>query len=281
MSAKKLIKQISESLGFDIRRKLSVDADECLYSEQRKNNSIYVNIGAGGFYHRYWTNLDKDNDFYRKIQSQTLYKSYDITSLSPLPFEDSSVDIFYTSHTIEHINDKCAEFLFRDVFRCLKKNGVFRVTCPDMELQYNAYARSDPTFWPQPSPWHTYSNTIEERFLEHFATCLTPRNIKKFALETKFAFDPKEFHNLIATTEPSAFFNFICNFIPKDINSVFPEGHCNWFSHTKLTDMLQNAGYTDVQRSGFGQSLEPKLRRTDLFDSTCPEFSLYVEAYKK
>jgi hypothetical protein len=43
---------------------------------------------------------------------------------------------------------------------------------------------------------------------------------------------------------------------------------------------LEQAGFTDIIRSGYGQSRCPVLRNTRFFDSTHPKHSIYVEARK-
>ena len=59
-----------------------------------------------------------------------------------------------------------------------------------------------------------------------------------------------------------------------------PGFHINWFTEEKIRKMLKIAGFTGLFRSGWGQSTNPILRNTDLFDTTHPEMSLYFEAIK-
>jgi SAM-dependent methyltransferase len=49
---------------------------------------------------------------------------------NPLPFPDSSVDIFYSHHVIEHLPDSLLPFHFAEMYRCLKPGGVFRIGGP-------------------------------------------------------------------------------------------------------------------------------------------------------
>ena len=46
-----------------------------------------------------------------------------------LPFHDNSVDAFYSHHMIEHLPD--IQFHLREVYRCLKPEGVYRVGGPN------------------------------------------------------------------------------------------------------------------------------------------------------
>jgi predicted SAM-dependent methyltransferase len=48
-----------------------------------------------------------------------------------LPFRNNSVDVFYSHHVIEHLPDRCLQFHFREMFRCLKPGGMIRVGGPN------------------------------------------------------------------------------------------------------------------------------------------------------
>ena len=66
--------------------------------------------------------------------------------------------------------------------------------------------------------------------------------------------------------------------LPPDANSTLPEGRCNWFNYAKMESMLRDCGFNMINRSSYLQSSEAKLREPTMFDSTTPEFSLYVNA---
>lgn len=63
----------------------------------------FYNIGAGGFRHRYWTNIDMPSDWYARDQSD--FTPYDIEKQEPLPLQGDCAQAVYTSHTIEHVSD--------------------------------------------------------------------------------------------------------------------------------------------------------------------------------
>ena len=58
------------------------------------------------------------------------------------------------------------------------------------------------------------------------------------------------------------------------------EGHINWWAEKKLTTFLTHSGFTDVRKSRRNQSLYPEMRNPDLFDTSGPNKSLYIEAIK-
>lgn len=104
----------------------------------------YLNIGAGTWRHPMWHNLDNPRDDYSKSRHADL--SFDLTSGGPWPIEDSSLDLIFSSHTIEHLNDKFVGDLCREAYRCLRPGGIIRLTTPDMDLYASAYERRDRSF---------------------------------------------------------------------------------------------------------------------------------------
>jgi len=110
-------------------------------------------LAAGAFYHPYWHNLDTPNDFYASSQRGHLHIEHDLTSRQPLPFDTDSLKVVYISHVVEHISDEDVQYCFAEVYRCLQSGGFFRITCPDIDLEYDAYCRGDLTVWMWPTPW--------------------------------------------------------------------------------------------------------------------------------
>lgn len=281
INIKKQLKLLSNKFGYEVNKIAKYSLLDTRYREMGRDHSKkLINIGAGNFRHPFWVNVDKDNDFYRKEQSGSSFVSFDLLLDKSLPFEDSSIDVIYTSHTIEHLTNASVQNIFNEIFRCLKSGGVFRITCPDMGFLHNAYGLGDKYIWPQPSPWNTRFETIEERFLEHFATILLKTHQDQLKIDSVKTLMPIEFSKLYHELELNDFFESISAHIPVNSNAYFPQGHCNWFTHNKIEQMIHKSGFSQVNRSAYGQSQEPVMRNINLFDNTCPELSLYVEAVK-
>lgn len=87
---------------------------------------VKLNIGAGRTYIPGFVNID-------------LSEQADISlnlSNDALPYEDSSVDLVFTHHTLEHIPNYL--FVMSEIYRVLKHNGVLFVGVPYLTLtQYN------------------------------------------------------------------------------------------------------------------------------------------------
>ncbi len=248
-----------------------------LYPEKvRPSQPVYVNIGAGDFYHPYWHNLDTPNEFYAKGQVGNLHVQHDLTSGLPLPFEHDSLKAVYISHVIEHLSNVHVQHCFAEVYRCLCPGGYFRITCPDMDHEYEAYRRGDFTLWSWPTPWGTRSTTPEQKFLEHVATVLTT----EAAEPSGRRLTDEEIRRILTTHPKEEALQYFVDQIPENLRTIRPEYHVNWFNVRKLEIMLRSASFDTVYESRYGQSRCPLMRNTQLFDCTVPGLSLYMECQK-
>jgi predicted SAM-dependent methyltransferase len=57
-----------------------------------------------------------------------------------LPFEDSTVDVVFHEHVLEHFTLADGFALTRDVFRVLRPKGIVRIAVPDAERYVRSYA---------------------------------------------------------------------------------------------------------------------------------------------
>ncbi len=57
----------------------------------------------------------------------------------PFPWEDATVDIVYSSHTLEHLSKKEGYVFLRECHRVLKKGGIIRIVVPDLAPIVKAY----------------------------------------------------------------------------------------------------------------------------------------------
>jgi predicted SAM-dependent methyltransferase len=83
----------------------------------------------------------------------------------PLPFPDSSCDAFYSHHMIEHLPD--LQKHFKDVFRCMKAGGVYRVGGPDGDGAIKKFTEGDKSWF---GSWPDNRRSIGGRF-DNFIFC--------------------------------------------------------------------------------------------------------------
>ena len=99
-----------------------------------KSGQVKVHLGPGQ--KRYlpgWINVDA-NTFTGKCDVWADLRN-------PLPFHDNSVDVFYSHHMIEHLPDLYSHF--REMYRCLKPGGIFRVGGPNGDSAIKKFAEGD------------------------------------------------------------------------------------------------------------------------------------------
>ncbi len=83
----------------------------------------------------------------------------------PLPFHDGSVSAFYSHHVIEHLPDLTQHF--REVYRCLRPGGVYRVGGPNGDAAIAKFTENDSTWF---GDYPVARKSIGGRF-ENFIFC--------------------------------------------------------------------------------------------------------------
>ena len=84
----------------------------------------YLNLGCGNRYHPAWINIDIAPCIPGVI-------AHDLSRGIPLP--DSSCDVVYHSHLVEHLRPEDARRFMKECYRVLKAGGILRVATPDLE----------------------------------------------------------------------------------------------------------------------------------------------------
>ena len=103
-------------------RKIRNTYDKKVFDIKILNDKTFLNIGAGKTRIDCAVNID-------------ISPKADISlnlGVDPLPFEDESVDLIYSNHTIEHVKNYL--FLIEEIHRVLKKGGCFIVSVPYVSL---------------------------------------------------------------------------------------------------------------------------------------------------
>jgi SAM-dependent methyltransferase len=246
------------------------------YGEDVFERRPFLNVGAGDFRHPAWRNLDFYTDAYASDVRSNMDIEMDLSKMERWPIPDNSIEAIFTSHTIEHLRDDHDQHIFEESFRVLKPGGVIRVTCPDIELYFRAMRHGDRHFFLNYAPTWIHED-IEQLFLREFATQISTANndglpiSKVTSKEIKDVFDSMDMEDGL-------------NEFGRRIDyykwyKLVPGNHVNWWSYEKLFRFLSGAGFGEMYRSGFGQSLCRPMR-SPLFDWTAKNISLYAEAFK-
>lgn len=242
--------------------------------------NLMVNIGAGQWWVRHWYNLDAPPGV-RSYHSNFIDFPFDLCSDEPLPFDDRSVRLFYSSHTIEHLPQVHLEHMFRECFRSLKPGGAIRLTTPDFDKAADAYEAGDEEFFTKTCsrtgvgkysyPWPEFS--LEKSLVYYFAEPLSQVTSEDeirslYASLGRQGFADEMLSRLDITKQGAATGNV--------------GSHVNWFTYQKLDGMLRAAGFDEIHKSARGQSHFREMREPETyFDESYPLISLYVEAVKR
>jgi SAM-dependent methyltransferase len=111
-------------------------ANAALYRELRapRSGTLRVHLGPGQKnYLQGWINVDA-NMFTGKCDVWADLRN-------PLPFHDGTLDGVYSHHVVEHLPDIAHHF--REVFRCLKPGGLYRVGGPNGDSAIRKYMEND------------------------------------------------------------------------------------------------------------------------------------------
>ncbi len=265
-----------------------------------------INIGGGAFYRRHWKTLDYASPSSAHYQWVGIDINFDLMSGAPLPFNDESVDFFYSAHTFEHLGESCIPHLFEEIRRCLKPGGAVRLTMPDIGFSWERfrnrrwqelpdlashvpsdkfraaviYYGEDEALkrfagWPKEPPPRAEVNIDEEEsarlFLDDFATY--------FVGKEPFDAVWKNVHDM--TKEEFA--DHYTKRIPATYIQKFPYHHSSWWSPQKAVTLFQESGLAEAYESQPFQSRFAEMRGVGKywgFDYQRPHSSIYVEAVK-
>lgn len=112
-----------------------------------------LNLGCGAHVVDGWVNVDYSvgarfvklpllRTFNRKVRlfeldwNDTIYL-HDLTKT--FPWADSSIDIVYSSHTLEHLSKEDGHRFLAECHRVLRPNGIVRLVVPDLRRAVNEY----------------------------------------------------------------------------------------------------------------------------------------------
>lgn len=198
----------------------------------------------------------------------------DLRKKEKLPFASNSVDIVFSSHMIEHIDDSGDQFLFNEIHRILKPNGVFRVACPDYDKAMVAYENKDVGFFTKGGVI-TRGNNLE-RLVTNFFASFRHKNYKG---NKDYSGGPiinvGQAKQIFASNDINKVVSWCVDQIPNDAHY---KAHVNGFNFEKLKGMLEVAGFKNIKRSNFRKSSVAELR-SPCFDNRAT-VSLYVESVK-
>lgn len=118
---------------------------------------LKLNLGCGSQTPVGWTNVDYAlGAWLAKLPVfSTINKVFKIINLDwpdeivmhdlrkKFPWADNSVDVVYSSHTLEHLSRDDGEAFLRECYRVLKPNGIIRIVIPDLKAIVSKYVQGE------------------------------------------------------------------------------------------------------------------------------------------
>lgn len=148
---KKLITIILKIAGFAKKNKYY---NGCMEKEKK-----LVNLGCGMHCLQGWLNIDGSltallgtksrflNKILYRLAGSSQYYTFEIFNevivnkklrwynlVDGIPLKDTSIDVVFTSHFLEHLSKTDGYRLLQESFRVLKPNGLIRIAVPDLDI---------------------------------------------------------------------------------------------------------------------------------------------------
>ena len=96
-----------------------------------------LNLACGNNVLKDWINID--------IVERPAVIKHDL--LTGIPCKTETVDLIFCEHFIEHLTLKQAYRFIAECYRCLKHDGVIRLSTPDLKKLINEYQAGKTTEW--------------------------------------------------------------------------------------------------------------------------------------
>lgn len=192
-------------------------------------SEIKLNLGCGQIRPKGWINGDSSINAYLqkwslgKWISQRLgaakYESSNVVYFNLnknwTRFKDNSVDVVYSSHCFEHLETESADLYISESYRTLKPGGIIRLVMPDFYAHAKEYIRK-----------------IEEGQVDASRDFLWAINMFKKAPGEKSGLPYRILSSIMG----------------------HPHRHKYMYDQLLLTQKLADAGFINIQLSGYGHS---------------------------
>lgn len=105
-------------------RQRLIDRTAVLFETCKKGDGFYLNLGCGASPREGMVNVDRYADHPGVLRM-------DMTCLD---VEDGTVDLIYSSHSLEHLPLRRSRIALRDWYRALRPGGILFLSMPDLDL---------------------------------------------------------------------------------------------------------------------------------------------------
>jgi len=225
------------------------------------------------------------NGFVHLDKKRSSNISINFENMEELPFENESVDHALSVHCIEHLTDESNKTLMKETYRVLKHGGIFRISCPDYDIFFDLFKKDSleefKKFKNKPTKKAFFGKNIGEYLINVGASYVVVNSkgkVKKpyIKLDGADKIIKDNFNNFETQLDKENFINWIKKLIP-DKELVHSILHKNGFNFERLKSFLKEAGFSNIVRQSYKESLVKELVKFDKF----PKRSMFVEGIKK
>lgn len=236
------------------------------------SSKVNLNIGSGGYNIEGFIDLDIKSDKYNKERAKS-FVEYDIRN-DELPYKDNTVDNIYCSHVIEHIEEKYVSNFFKETGRVLKKNGILRISTPDAKFLWKMMLKGK-------DYWRTerYENWFKSRNHDYINFDEIDFFIREIATAKLRIFSEKNLNYYNQVKDNMHDYDKVLDILGN--NKLDPNNigyHITAWDFDKILKLSSNF-FSDIIESKYRSSISNDMR-SEAFDKTCPEMSLYVDFRK-
>jgi len=134
-----------------------------LKKQIKKFSMDSLHVGCGDILLKGWLNIRYERrEEYGKIKksNEAFYLNYNL--LKTWPFENDSIQHIAGSHFIEHLDLNQGIQFLKESFRVLKKGGVIRLSCPDLNIYARNYIENNRKFFENKwiKEWCAFKNAV-------------------------------------------------------------------------------------------------------------------------
>ncbi len=195
-----------------------------------------------------------------------------------MPFANESVDVVHSSHVIEHLSYDQGMRLFREIHRCLKNGGYFRLATPDMDLLLDRHRAEDWRFFLDANG-QSILNGIRAGRLPPESLLLHNRLVGWFASYSDGGgplVEERQVGDKLASLTKYEFRDWCTSLLEPNRTAA----HVHLYDFDELSAALIKAGFQAVQKSSWGESECSEMLNPPIDRPERRSYSLYAEARK-
>jgi SAM-dependent methyltransferase len=270
-----------------------------------------LNIGSGPVRKGGWISHDTSTSIWYRNVANKLWKNndsqysvgtwdkadidLDLTINEPFPLDANSLEVVLCSHVIEHLLDKHARHLFKDIYRMLENGGVFRICTPDADFLFDkAMNGGDEVLFRFTNQCAEISDPIEQ-FINAQCSYFCPHT-RVIDLDMVDSEIYNQFLNDVPKINKDRFIEILNEYgkyglfeyfrkLSEEYYDTFSRHltgfHVNWWNEHKIVYFLFEAGFEKVfTMDNTSSHFNEISNNVEEFSNSEPEISVYLEAIK-